>query len=58
MTLNPERVASRLASLAIAASVGRLKDRARTEQMLEQAELDRALLAAILERHHLKLPQP
>jgi len=42
--------------IAIAASVGRLKDLARIEQMLEQAELDRALLDAILERHHLKLP--
>lgn len=45
--------------VAIAASVGRLKDRARIEQMLEQAEsLDRRLLAAILERHHLQLPAP
>jgi hypothetical protein len=44
--------------IAIAASVGRLKDRARIEQMLEQAELDRVLLDAILERHHLKLPHP
>ena len=44
--------------IAIAASVGRLKDRARIEQMLEQAKLDRALLDATLERHHLKLPHP
>ena len=42
--------------VAIAASVGRTKDRARIEQMLEQADLDRALLDAILSRHHLKLP--
>jgi hypothetical protein len=42
--------------IAIAASVGRLKDRARIEQMLEQTELDRPLLEAILQRHHLKLP--
>jgi hypothetical protein len=42
--------------VAIAASVGRTKDRARIEQMLEQAALDRALLDAILSRHHLKLP--
>ena len=42
--------------IAIAASVGRLKDRARIEQMLEQTELDRPLLDAILDRHHLKLP--
>ena len=42
--------------VAIAASVGRTKDRARIEQMLEQSDLDRALLDAILSRHHLKLP--
>jgi hypothetical protein len=42
--------------IAIAASVGRTKDRARIEQMLEQADLDRTLLDAILSRHHLKLP--
>jgi hypothetical protein len=42
--------------VAIAASVGRLKDRARIEQMLEQTELDRPLLDAILRRHALKLP--
>jgi hypothetical protein len=42
--------------IAIAASIGRLKDRARIEQMLEQTELDRPLLDAILKRHHLKLP--
>lgn len=44
--------------VAIAASVGRLKDRARIEQMVEQAELDRSLLAAILSRYRLKLPAP
>ena len=44
--------------VAIAASVGRLKDRARIEQMLEQSNLDRSLLDAILSRHHLTLPQP
>jgi hypothetical protein len=42
--------------IAIAASVGRLKDRARIEQMLDQTELDQPLLKAILQRHHLKLP--
>lgn len=42
--------------VAIAASVGRTKNRARIEQMLEQSDLDRALLDAILSRHHLKLP--
>lgn len=44
--------------IAIAASVGRTKDRARIEQMLEQADLDRPLLNAILSRHHLTLPKP
>ena len=44
--------------IAIAASVGRTKDRARIEQMLEQADLDRTLLDAILSRHHLSLPKP
>ena len=44
--------------IAIAASVGRTKDRARIEQMLEQADLDRPLLDAILARHHLSLRNP
>ena len=44
--------------IAIAASVGRTKDRARIEQMMEQADLDRRLLDAILTRHHLSLPKP
>jgi hypothetical protein len=52
----PGRVIRAEHLIAIAASVGRLKDRARIEQMLEQVELDHALLDAILERHHLKLP--
>lgn len=43
--------------IAIAASVGRTKDRARIEQMLEQADLDRALLDGILAHHHLSLPK-
>jgi hypothetical protein len=42
--------------VAIAASVGRLKDRARIQQLLEQADLDRNYLAAILSRYQLKLP--
>jgi hypothetical protein len=42
--------------VAIAASVGRLKDRARIEQMFEQARLDRPMLDAILSRYHLTLP--
>ena len=44
--------------IAIAASVGRQKDKARIEQMLQQAELDKMRLESILERHHLKLPTP
>jgi len=43
--------------VAIAASVGRKKDLARIEQMLQQAELDQSLLEKILRRHKLKLPK-
>ena len=42
--------------VAIAASVGRSKDRARIEQMLQQADLDKMQLEKILQRHKLKLP--
>jgi hypothetical protein len=42
--------------IAIAASVGRHKDLARIEQLLEQAKIDRPLLDDILRRHKLKLP--
>lgn len=42
--------------VAIAASVGRHKDLARIEQMLEQTEIDRTLLDEILRRHKLTLP--
>src|SRR5580765_2859432 len=42
--------------IAIAASVGRAKDKARIEQMLQQADLDKTYLAAVLQRHKLKLP--
>jgi len=44
--------------IAIAASVGRHKDLARIEQLLEQTEIDRTLLDDILTRYNLKLPQP
>lgn len=44
--------------VAIAASVGRPKDKARIEQLLQQADLDRARLETILQRHKLKLPTP
>ncbi len=42
--------------VAIAASVGRAKDKARIEQLLQQAELDKTYLADVLQRHKLKLP--
>src|SRR5438477_4204410 len=41
---------------AIAASVGRQKDKARIEQLLQQAELDKTRLETILQRHKFKLP--
>jgi hypothetical protein len=44
--------------VAIAASVGRAKDKARIEQLLQQAELDQSRLESILQRHKLKLPKP
>ena len=42
--------------VAIAASVGRQKDKARIEQMLQQADIDKTRLETILQRHKLKLP--
>jgi predicted nucleotidyltransferase len=42
--------------IAIAASVGRHKDLARIEQLLEQTKIDKALLDDILRRYNLKLP--
>ncbi len=42
--------------VAIAASVGRAKDKARIEQLLQQADLDKTYLAEVLQRHKLKLP--
>lgn len=50
--LRPEHI------VAIAASVGRHKDWARIEQLLEQAEIDRTLLDDILKRYNLKLLTP
>jgi hypothetical protein len=41
--------------VAIAASVGRPKDKARIEQLLQQADLDKTKLENILQRHKLKL---
>ena len=43
--------------IAIAASVGRHKDLARIEQLLEQAEIDRTLLDDIMRRYKLQLPK-
>ena len=43
--------------IAIAASVGRSKDKARIEQLLQQANLDESRLKAILERYQLILPK-
>ena len=42
--------------VAIAASVGGAKDKARIEQMLQQSGLDKTQLEKILQRHKLKLP--
>lgn len=42
--------------IAIATSVGRPKDLARIEQLLEQAEIDKPILDDILRRYNLKLP--
>ena len=42
--------------VAIAASVGRAKDKARIEQLLQQADLDKTYLSAVLQRHKLNLP--
>jgi hypothetical protein len=42
--------------VAIAASVGRAKDKARIEQLLQQADLDNAYLESVLHRYKLKLP--
>jgi predicted nucleotidyltransferase len=42
--------------VAIAASVGRQKDKARIEQLLRQADLDRTYLENVLQRYKLRLP--
>lgn len=43
--------------IAIAASVGRAKDKARIEQLLQQADFDKSYLENVLQRHKLKLPK-
>jgi hypothetical protein len=44
--------------IAIAASVGRHKDLARIEQLLDQTEIDRTLLDDILSRYNLEIQKP
>jgi hypothetical protein len=53
----PAKVFSAEYIIAIAASVGRHKDLARIEQMLQQSDIDRSRLENILETHKLKLPK-
>jgi hypothetical protein len=52
----PAKIFSAEHVVAIAASVGRPKDKARIEQLLQQADLDKTRLEKILQRHKLKLP--
>ena len=52
----PAKIFSAEHIVAIAASVGRPKDKARIEQLLQQADLDKTKLGNILRRHKLKLP--
>ncbi|MCW5557502.1 MAG: hypothetical protein KIT22_06705 [Verrucomicrobiae bacterium] len=54
----PARVFRAEHIVAIAASVGRAKDKARIEQLLQQADLDQNRLESILRQHNLKLPTP
>jgi hypothetical protein len=42
--------------IAIAASVGRTKDKARIEQLLSQADFDKSYLVDLLQRYKLTLP--
>jgi hypothetical protein len=59
LPLNYKGVATKLFRpehiIAIAASVGRLKDLARIEQVMEQTNIDKNLLETILKRHRLSL---
>lgn len=52
----PARVFRAEHIVAIAASVGRAKDKARIEQLLQQADLDKTYLENLLQRYKLKLP--
>jgi predicted nucleotidyltransferase len=42
--------------IAIAATVGRQKDKARIQQLLQQANVDQSRLETILQRYKLQLP--
>jgi hypothetical protein len=61
LPLNYQGIATKLFRaehiIAIAASVGRLKDLARIEQVMEQVDIDKDLLETILKRHKLSLPK-
>ena len=52
----PARIFSPEYIIAVAASVGRHKDFARIEQLLDQARINRGLLDDIVHRYKLKLP--
>jgi hypothetical protein len=54
----PARVFRAEHIVAVAARVGRQKDKARIEQLLQQADMDQTRLENILQRHKLKLPTP
>ncbi|MGH8092164.1 MAG: hypothetical protein ACREIF_01655 [Chthoniobacterales bacterium] len=54
----PAKVFRPVHTIAIAARVGRHKDLARIEQILEQTEIDKTLLDEILQRYNLQLPTP
>lgn len=53
----PAKVFSPEYIIAIAASVGRVEDLARIEQLMTQSNVDRALLDDILRQHNLTLPK-
>jgi len=53
----PAKIFSAEYIIAIATNVGRRKDLARIEQMLQQADINETTLEKILERYKLKLPK-
>jgi hypothetical protein len=52
----PARVFRAEHIIAIAAALGRAKDKVRIEQLVQQADVDKAYLAEVLRRYHLTLP--